>query len=161
MLAEKLVEHLHTPGRGKDCGVHGPWGSIHTDSLCSPGSAYGERLHACQTLRLSLQCLHTQLPLLWQKWGWEGGSGQNNQGTKLFYYLKCVQYVWMCVGVHLCVQKKLSVNEVLGTIMVVVLTWACSLYCVCFYVSVYEWRVVPVALVVCALSAYLCRLNIH
>lgn len=70
IFAEKPVEHIYSPRRGEDCRVHGPRWSINTDRLCGRGWSQGPWLHAYQTVWLFLQCVHTQFPLLWQKWGW-------------------------------------------------------------------------------------------
>lgn len=74
-LAEKPVERLHAPRREKDRRVNGSRWSIHTDCFWRWRWSQRAWLHAHQTLRLSLQCLHTQFPLLRQKRGREESSG--------------------------------------------------------------------------------------
>lgn len=88
-LAEKPVEHLHAPRREKDRRVHGSRWSIHTDCFWRWGWSQRAWLHAHQTLRLSLQCLHTQFPLLRQKRGREECSGQSTPGTQPSSCLMC------------------------------------------------------------------------
>lgn len=80
-FAEKPVEHLRTPRGGQHSGIHGSRWGINTDCLCSPGWSHGAWLLTYQTVRLPLQCLHSQFPLLWQERGWEEGSRQNSSGT--------------------------------------------------------------------------------
>lgn len=96
VFAEKRVERIRTAAGSKDCRLHGSWRSINTDCLCGPGWSQGSRLPACQTVWLPLQCLHTQFPLLWQKWSWEVGSGESSAGE------------WLCPPflLQVCTEKK-------------------------------------------------------
>lgn len=93
-FAEESLERLRASGRGEDSGVHGPGWSIHSDRLRRPGQLQWAWLHARQTVRLPLQRLHTQLPLLRQERGREDGYGQDSEGAPLVLSL-----LWMSVFV--------------------------------------------------------------
>lgn len=69
VFAENPVEHICAPWRCTDCRVHGPRRGFDTDRLCDPGEPHRAWLLACAAVRLPVQRLHAQFPLLRQKRG--------------------------------------------------------------------------------------------
>lgn len=135
IFAEKPLERLCPSSRGKDSRIHGPWWSVNTDCLCSPGWSQRSWLHACQTVWLPLQCVHTQLPLLWQERGWEDGYGQNNRGAQLFF----CSFAWVCWYGTSCLSGSAKVVVVFLSLFPVCVfmsmfkctwQWECVLFCI-------------------------------